>query len=189
MDRLLPALIILIVVAAIFTGLALGWRARRRRQADIPTPAAPPAESGEVRASADLLYVATTRADAPTDRIAVRGLGFRARAGVVVTDAGVHLAIAGSPEVFIPAADLIGTGRAAWTIDRTIAGDGMLFLRWRLGEHELDSYLRDRDGGALQAAIERLLPAAPAGPTAPDGTPGDTADSDTSASRTPRNAA
>ena len=68
MDRLLPALIILIVVAAIFTGLALGWRARRRRQADIPTPAAPPAESGEVRASADLLYVATTRADAPTDR-------------------------------------------------------------------------------------------------------------------------
>lgn len=172
MDRLLPALLILIVVAAIFAGLALGWRARRRRQAGIPAPATPPAELGEVRASADVLYVATTFADAPTDRIAVRGLGFRARAHLTAADAGVVLAIAGEPEAFIPTADLVGTGRASWTIDRTVPGGGLLFLRWRLGDTEVDSYLRRPDDADLQRAIESLLPASPGAPTPGGPAPG-----------------
>ncbi len=85
---LLDALVVVVILVLAFTGMWFGWRARRRRQADVPTLATPPAELGEVRRREDLLYVATTRADAPLDRIAVHGLGFRARAQLTVAASG-----------------------------------------------------------------------------------------------------
>ena len=42
-DRLLPTLVIVGIIALVFVGLALGWRARQRRQADLPALSAPPA--------------------------------------------------------------------------------------------------------------------------------------------------
>src|SRR5690606_5340299 len=84
MDRLAPVLVIAVFVVLVFTGLAVGWRARRRRHAALPALATPPAQLGDALVVADGFYVATTRADAPTDRIAVRGLAFRGRAGIAV---------------------------------------------------------------------------------------------------------
>ena len=46
MDRLLPTVVILGIVALVFAGLALGWRARSRRQAGLPALATPPAAMG-----------------------------------------------------------------------------------------------------------------------------------------------
>ena len=57
-------------VLLVFTGLALGWRARRRRQAGLPALDAPPASLGAPLIADDVFYVATTVAEAPTDRIA-----------------------------------------------------------------------------------------------------------------------
>ncbi|MFW8746211.1 hypothetical protein, partial [Mesorhizobium japonicum] len=81
----------------------------------------PPADLGGVRRREHLFYVATTRADAPLDRIAVHGLGFRARAELTVADTGIRLDIAGEEPAFIPAADLVGVGRATWPIDRAVS--------------------------------------------------------------------
>ena len=158
MDRLLPALFLVALVALVYTGLALGWRARRRRQAGLPALATPPETLGAPLASADGFYVATTIADAPTDRVAVRGLGFRARAGVSVHPEGVVLSIAGQPDAFLPQPAIIGVGRATWTIDRVVGRDGLVFVRWTLGDSAVDTYLKVPDPDALVVAVETLVP-------------------------------
>ena len=159
MDRLTPTLVIVGILVLVFAGLALGWRARRRRQAALPALATPPADLGLPLATADGFYVATTRADAPTDRIAVRGLGFRARAGIAVHPEGVVLSIAGRPDAFIPAPSLVGVGRATWTIDRVVGKDGLVFLRWTLGDTTVDTNLRIDDPDPLVAALDSIAPA------------------------------
>jgi hypothetical protein len=158
-DRLTPALVIAAIVLLVFAGLALGWRARRRRQAALPALDAPPATLGTALAVDDGFYVATTRADAPTDRIAVRGLGFRARAGVAVHPEGVLLSIAGQPDAFIPTPAIVGVGRATWTIDRVVGTDGLVFIRWTLGGTEVDTNLRVAEPEALVAALQTIAPA------------------------------
>lgn len=159
MDRVTPALVILAIVLLVFVGLALGWRARQRRQAMLPALDAPPATLGTASVVVDGFYVATTRADAPTDRIAVRGLGFRARAGVAVHLEGVVLSIAGQPDAFIPTPAIVGVGRATWTIDRVVGTDGLVFIRWNLGSTEVDTNLRVADAEALVVALQTIAPA------------------------------
>lgn len=158
MDRLAPTLVIVGIVALVFAGLAFGWRARRRRQAALPALAAPPAGLAAPLIVVDGFYVATTRADSPTDRIAVRGLGFRARAGAAVHPEGVVLSIAGQPDAFIPTAAIDGVGRATWTIDRVVGRDGLVFVRWTLGDLLVDTNLRVNDPDALIAALTALVP-------------------------------
>jgi hypothetical protein len=137
--------------------MVLGWRALRRRQTDVVGLAPVPSDAGAPQFTEDLLYVATTRAEQPLQRIAVKGLGFRARAVLTVTPAGIRLDLAGDEPGFIPAAVVQGVGRATWTIDRAVSNDGLVFVRWSDGAAALDSYLRSADPTALVAAIEPLI--------------------------------
>jgi hypothetical protein len=162
-DKVLPTIVILAVIALAFFGMVWGWRARRRRQSALGPLASPPAELGAVTLTDELLYVATTRADTPLDRIAVAGLGYRSRAVVTVAAAGIELDLAGAAPAFIPADAIHGAGRATWTIDRAISKDGLVFVRWSLpgadGATEVDSYFRPTDPAALVAAFESIAPA------------------------------
>ena len=108
--------------------------------------------------SDDLLYVATTRAGAPLDRITIAGLGFRARAVVQTAPEGIVLDLAGRGPVFIPRSAVRGVGRATWTIDRVVDQDGLIFVRWVLGTTEIDSYLRSTDPDRLVSALTPLAP-------------------------------
>jgi hypothetical protein len=157
-DRILPALAIVAVVAVVFILMALSWRARRRRQAGIGELASPPSDFGDPTYTDDLLYVATTRADAPLDRVTIAGLGFRARAVVTAAPSGIVLDLAGRGPVFISKAAIRGVGRATWTIDRVVDADGLIFVRWVLGTTELDSYLRSTDPDRLVTALTALAP-------------------------------
>ncbi len=165
MDKLWTIVSVVVPIAVVFALMAIGWRNRRRRQSGIGELDAPPAELGEIARRDDLLYVATTRAGSPLDRIAVAGLGFRARAVVTVAATGIELDLAGRPAAFIPKSAIIGVGRATWTIDRAISGDGLVFVRWRHGDVELDSYVRSAKPADLVAAIEPLAPAPAEPPT------------------------
>lgn len=150
---------VVIPLAVIGLLMAWGWRALRRRQADVTGLEPVPREPGASTLTEDLLYVATTRADQPLQRIAVKGLGFRARAVLTVADGGILLDLAGSEPGFIPAAALLGVGRATWTIDRVLSNDGLVFVRWQdAAATPLDSYFRSADPDALVAAIHRLIP-------------------------------
>lgn len=142
MDRILPSIIVGLVIVVALVGMVVGWRARQRRQAGIPAPDAPPADAGGIRASVSGLYVATTRADEPLDRIAVRGLGYRSRMVATVAEGGVTLELTGGDPAFIPATALRSAGRATWAIDKAVEPGGLVVLGWRLGDLDVDSYFR-----------------------------------------------
>jgi hypothetical protein len=161
MDRTTSTIIVIAIIVLALGAMALGWRARARRQAALPRPAAVPASVGEPLVSADGFYVATTTAGEPLDRVAVSGLGFRARAGIGVVQEGIVLAIAGEPDAFIPVADLLAVERATWTIDRVVETGGLIRITWSLGGTEVDSYLRvpeSEDPIAVISAIESIVP-------------------------------
>lgn len=152
------ALLIMVGVVVVLLGLmAWGWWRRSRRDRALTAPIGQ--ATGEVRARFSGLYVATTRHDAPLDRLAVHPLAFRSKVTVTVTDAGVALDLPGASTVFLPTALIDGAGRATWTIDRVVERDGLVMLAWHASDDTIaDSYLRlqGADPDALVDAIEDL---------------------------------
>jgi hypothetical protein len=161
MDRTTSTTIVIAVILLALVGMVIGCRGRQKRQAHLPRPDAVPADTGTELLSAEAFYVATTMADDELNRVAVAGLGFRARATVTATEAGVILSLAGAPEVFIARAALRAIDRATYTIDRVVEKGGLVRLGWTLGDTPVDSYLRltdPADANALIDAVNSLLP-------------------------------
>ena len=93
--------------------------------------------------------------------MAIRGLGFRARAELTVTDKGVALDIPGQPRMAFGPTRLVDAAQATVTIYRVVERDGLARLTWRADETTLvDSYFRPQDASALELAdaIRPLLP-------------------------------
>lgn len=147
---------VLIGFVVIIALAVLGWTTRRRRQRNIPAPVPMPADIGTVRGEFDGFYVSTTLDGQPLNRVAVRGLGFRARATIAVAEKGVVLALPGN-NVFIPRERIREVTRSNYTIDRVVEPGGLVLLAWTLGETNLDSYLRVEQTEQLVAAIEDLI--------------------------------
>ncbi len=156
MDRLLPTLIIGGVILAVFALMLAGWRARRRRQSGLARPMLAPATLGAASLVVDGWYVATTLADQPLERIAVHGLGFRARVSAGVHPEGVVLAVRGQHAILVEPASLRGAGRATWAIDRVVERDGLVLIGWMLGETPVDTYLRLPQPGAAAALVNSV---------------------------------
>lgn len=152
MDRLLPALIVAAILALALGLMWWGWHGRQRRQGNLPGLRAVPTDAGAEQFRVAALYVATTIAGAPLERIAVGGLGYRAKAQLTVRQRGLVLEIPGQDGLFIPAVDLQEVFRAQNTIDRVVERDGLVALRYRIAAtassadaHDpltVDSYVR-----------------------------------------------
>jgi hypothetical protein len=170
-DRSIPTIIIIVVVLGILALMWRSWRRRSRRDAGLGAgyPHTEPAEP-EITAS-DAFYVATTPRDLPLERLALPGLGFRARARLSVTGDGVVLAPAGEKPVFIPARAIQVLTRATWAIDRSVETDGLLLLGWRLRGTEgnddptpgtdADSYFRIVDPADRRRITDAIRSIAP----------------------------
>lgn len=156
-NRLFAGFIVIAFLALALVLMYVGWRRRQRSQSGLPRPLEVPDAATEVLRVAGL-YVATTLVDEPLNRIAVAGLGYRARATVAVTSApaGVVLALAGEPEAFIPATDIQRVERATWTIDRVVEKNGLVRLTWLLGDTIVDSYVRVTETLAASALITSI---------------------------------
>lgn len=134
------------------------WRARGRRQSDVPAPPAAAPDGSEARYATAVAYVATTRAGDPLDRVVVHGLGFRGPAHVAVRPDGVHVDLAGRAPFLVATDALDDVRRATWTIDRVVEREGLVLLAWRLGDVAVDTYLRPSDDPRpLVAAVRGLL--------------------------------
>jgi hypothetical protein len=147
--------IVVVVLFALLGLMALGWRNRRRRQAGIAELAPTPAALGGIHGSFEGLYVATTIANEPINRVAVRGLGFRSKTTVTVADTGLAIAIPGV-DPFIPLAAIRDVGRSTWTIDRVVETGGLIRVGWDLGDTAVDSYFRLREPEAFLSALAPL---------------------------------
>ncbi|MES2092726.1 MAG: hypothetical protein V4531_02790 [Actinomycetota bacterium] len=156
MDRTTSTTIVIAVILLAFVGMAIGWRGRRKRQAFLGRPDPVPAELGRVLFTAEAFYVATTMADDELNRVAVAGLGFRARAIATVAETGVIVSLAGATEVFIPLTALRAIDRATFTIDRVVERDGLVRISWSLGDTTVDSYLRFADPANAVALIDAV---------------------------------
>lgn len=161
MDKTTSSTIVIAVLLLALVGMLIGWRRRQSSQAHLAEPDAIPLKIGDSMLRVEALYLASTIADDELNRIAVSGLGFRARAVVTVSQAGIVLDLVGEREVFISRAKLRDIDRATFTIDRAVETDGLVRITWLLGDTAIDSYLRltnASESAALIQAVESILP-------------------------------
>ncbi len=85
----------------------------------------------------------------------MRGLGFRSRAELTVTSAGVALDLTGQPRFFLPSERIVDVGQATVAIDRVVEKDGLVRIAWRIEPGTLvDSYIRPQDASARAVSEE-----------------------------------
>jgi len=132
-SRLIMALLVVVVLAGIFSLLVSVWK--RREAADkrysvlAPGVRIEPVGNAEAQRF-DVLYVATTRADDALHRITIPGLAFRASAVIVMAEHALELAPRGEISTLIPAANVMAIFRAQVAIDRVVEKDGLTGIEW-----------------------------------------------------------
>ena len=151
--------LIMVAVLVIALGLAWwGWRNRKTQYAYLLPELTFGEPTGKPLVEVSGLYVATTRAGAPIDRVALGPLAYRSTVRLSVHPQGVSVAMPGSETLLLPATQELSAGLATWTIDRVVEPEGLLMIRWRLGDLDVDSYFRivDQDPNSVIAAIAEL---------------------------------
>lgn len=163
MDRVVPGVIVALVLAALLALMWFAWRRRARRDAGLLVPEVP--ESYVPVSSVDVLYVATTESGRPLERLAVAGLGFRARAVLSIAPAGLVLTISGERPAFVPADTLTAVSTTNVAIDRVVESDGLVRISWAISGVACDSFVRilDADQRTVVTDLERVIvPRSPA---------------------------
>jgi len=161
--QLTTVVVTVLVVAALFALIRRGWSARVHRQSGIaPLPEVPAGLPERApRLAVPGMYVCTTEAGAPLERIAARGLGVRGRATALVHDEGVLYDRQGAPAVFVPAADVVSAGTSSGMAGKFVEKDGLAVLTWTLGGTVVDTGFRTQhaeDKQRFLAAVEAIAP-------------------------------
>lgn len=158
------ALLVIVGVAAVLLGLLVwAWRRRAKRDSARLIAVGELPEGTTTRAVFDGLYVATTVHDAPLERLAAPGLGFRSRATVTVADAGVAVDLTGQSRFVLTRDRIVDVAQSTVAIDRVVEKDGLVRVSWRTDAGSVvDSYFRPQDASAkaLADAIRAALPPA-----------------------------
>ena len=105
-------------------------------------------------------HVQLTPDQEPLERLAVKGMAFRSRADVTVTERGVAIDLTGQPRVFLDAGRIVDVAQSTVVIDRVVERDGLTRLTWRTdGGIVVDSYFRPQDASAraLADAVSGIL--------------------------------
>jgi hypothetical protein len=156
MTRLLLSLLVIAFFVLCAAGMRRGWRNRQHRQSYLPALPTPPERFTGAVLETTGVYVGTTTAGDWQDRIAVGGIGLRSSVTVRLYAEGLLLDRTGAVALWIPA-DALADART----DRALAGkamgiDGLLVIRWRLGEHLLDTGVRGDDKDSYGEWIDTI---------------------------------
>ena len=157
--RIALVLMVIAVIAVAVWAMRAGWKARQRRQEHIPEPVRQAPEDFTALASAEGIYLGTSIHADWLDRVAVHGLGMRARASMSVGNMGFHFAMTGASDVFVTTESILSA-----RVDSGVAGsvrskESVIVVTWMLGDSTLDSGFRAyeaREQLALMRAIEAL---------------------------------
>ncbi|MFC5338323.1 hypothetical protein [Leucobacter denitrificans] len=129
MNRITFLLIWIAIAAAIFTFMAIAWRARKRRDASL-SPASIGLADQPIATFAHVSYVSTTPVGEPFVRVAVPGLSYKGWADVAVHREGVAIQVTGEPRIEISADRVRGTDTARGRIGKVVERDGISLLQW-----------------------------------------------------------
>jgi hypothetical protein len=172
MDKVIGAIVVVLLIAGAITLMLRSWRRRRLRDGDLGGYPEPDG-SEPLLLAVEVLYVATTPADRPVERLAIPGLAFRAEARLELSRAGMLVAATGEPPVFVPAEQITGVATASWVIDRGVEAEGLVVIGWIARYQSTDeaatgvpveSYFRARsagDAGRIIGIITDLRGAVP----------------------------
>lgn len=160
MTRLWLTLAAVVFFELVVWGMRIGWRHRAQRQGSLsPLPSPPAATVGQLLPAATGLYVGTTYAERWQDRVVAQGLGRRAACTATLSATGLLVDRHGDEPVWIPAGELIGAGLGRGLAGKVMGPGGLLIVRWRSGDAELDTGLRFDDKRGYPdwiGAIDRL---------------------------------
>lgn len=145
MTRVLLSLLVLAIFLLCLYGMWRGWQNRKRRQADLPEFPAPPAEPGATVLETTGVYVGTTLGGDWQDRVAVGDVGHRAESVLRLTERGVLVEREGASPLWIPADRVEGARTARGLAGKVMTADGLLVVRWQLGDRVLDTGFRGDD--------------------------------------------
>ena len=147
--------VIVLITLALVALLVWAWWRRTRRDSGLEPPVGEAPAGASTLSTHEALYVATTRHGDPLERLAIRGLGFRSRADLTVTSAGVALDLTGQPRVFLPTERIVEVSQATVAIDRVVERDGLVRISWRVdADTVVDSYIRPQDASARAVSDE-----------------------------------
>ncbi|MGO2310788.1 PH-like domain-containing protein [Brachybacterium tyrofermentans] len=145
-EQLGPVLALVALFALILVLMAWGWRRRGASQSSLPQPLRDSLEElGEAVeiGPLDAVYVSTVLARQPLERVVAHSLGQRATARVSIGAAGTwHIDREGTAPLTISADSLDEVTAGPGMAGKFVGGDGILILRWRLGDQLLDTGLR-----------------------------------------------
>lgn len=158
--RVLLSLLVLAVLVLAVWGMYRGWQHRGQRQAaqlaDLP---AAPADPGPVVLGPDSgLYVGSTLGGNWQDRIAVGDLGHRATAELSLHAGGVLVRRWGASSIWLPRAAVEQARTDNRLAGKVMTKDGLLVLRWRVGEQIVDTGFRADDKRCYPAWVAALDP-------------------------------
>ena len=157
MSRPVAVLICVLIALAVLAATRWGWvrRARRTGEGLAPLPEPWPPSESEVL-SVEGTYVSTTSAGDWLDRVAAAGLGVRSAVTAHVDARGLLLTRRGAPDVAIPSADLVVARRERGIAGKVADAGGLVVVRWRLGERELDTGLLPRYSRDLDPLVDAV---------------------------------
>lgn len=173
----------LAVIIALGALIWLGWRNRKRRQADVLAPHEIPSRLLEVdpQAAAEGMIIGTVKAPNYLDRIAVHELGVRTDGRIEVHFAdltgqaddkepsphGLAVFRSGARNWFIPAQQIQSVETDSGMIGKFVERDGIIVIGWTLGDVEVATGFRPRhaaEGRELLAALRQHVPRPPSPP-------------------------
>ena len=102
------------------------------------------------------LYIATTFADRPLERVVAHGMAHRGWAFLLVTESGLEVSRIGDLSFLIPKADLIRIGSVSAVIDRAVEKDGLVSIKWKLGSQDIESHFRFVDTKLRSSSLAQL---------------------------------
>lgn len=111
-------------------------------------------------------YVSSTMADQWLERVVVDDLGTRSEVRADIAPDGITLRRRAAKDVVIPAADLAGARTGSGIAGKVVGGNGLVLIRWRRGDLDLDTGIRTRyrsDRDRLVAATNSLAQRADSG--------------------------
>ncbi|GAA2008501.1 hypothetical protein [Brevibacterium samyangense] len=157
MDRLIPTLLTVGVVIVLFALMWWGWNRKRAQQAArFPVPARPAAGTAVLAGPVPGMYVATTLADQPLERVQAHHLGVRTDAELSIAADGIILDRAGTDDLLIPRAAITGVRTASGMIGKFVERDGLVVITWTLGEVAVDTGFRTRAAADRTHVIESI---------------------------------